>query len=132
MAPPSSTEPSMAGGTRTHPTAALARLEGQLGQLSQALQARDASALQSAADELVTALDAARPVLSEPGALTPALRHQLAYAIGRVAAHREALARATASVDRAIAVLLPASAPAATYSANGHAERSGATASAWA
>ena len=50
-----------------------------------------------------------------------------------MAAHREALARATASVDRAIEVLLPAPVPAAgTYSANGYAERGAATGSAWA
>lgn len=108
-------------------------LDEQLSALSTALQGRDAQALQTAADQLVAALDAASPVLRDPGALTPDLRRQLAYAVGRVAAHREALARATASVDRAIEVLLPAPAPAAgTYSATGYAERSSATGSAWA
>jgi ABC-type transporter Mla subunit MlaD len=113
--------------------ATLNLLDEQLTALSSALQGRDAQALQGAADHLVAALEAAGPVLREPGALTPALRRQLAYAVGRVAAHREALARATASVDRAIEVLLPPPVPAAgTYSASGYAERAAATGSAWA
>jgi hypothetical protein len=111
----------------------LTRLDEQLAGLSLALQSRDAQALQSAADQLTAALEAAAPALRDPGTLTPALRRQLAYAVGRVAAHREALARATASVDRAIQVLLPASvAGSPTYSAHGYAERAAATASAWA
>jgi len=111
----------------------LSLLDEQLTALSTALQGRDAQALQAAADHLVAALEAAGPVLREPGALTPALRRQLAYAVGRVAAHREALARATASVDRAIEVLLPPPAPASgTYSAAGYAERTATTGSAWA
>ena len=113
--------------------AVLATLDEQLTALGQALQGRDAQSLQSAADRLVAALDAAQPVLREPGTLTPALRRHLAFAVGRVAAHREALARASASVDRAIEVLLPVPAPAATtYSAAGYAERSQASGSAWA
>jgi len=112
---------------------ALHLLDQQLNALSAALQGRDAQALQAAADQLVAALDAAGPVLRQPGALTPELRRQLAYAVGRVAAHREALARATASVDRAIEVLLPAPASASgVYSANGYAQRAAATGSAWA
>ena len=113
--------------------AALNLLEAQLSALSHALQGRDAQALQVAADQLVAALDSAGPVLRAPGALTPALRRHLAFAVGRVAAHREALARATASVDRAIEVLLPGSQPAAaTYSAAGYTERHTAAGSAWA
>ena len=112
---------------------ALAALDEQLAELGQALQGRDAQVLNSAADRLVVALDAAQPVLREPGALTPALRRHLVFTVGRVAAHREALARATASVDRAIEVLLPAPASAAaTYSAAGYAERGQAGGSAWA
>ena len=119
--------------TPPSPGAALDLLDRQLGALSTALQGRDAQALQAAADQLVAALDAAGPMLREPGALSPALRRQLAYAVGRVAAHREALARATASVERAIEVLLPAPATAAaTYAASGYTERAAATGSAWA
>jgi flagellar biosynthesis/type III secretory pathway chaperone len=40
-----------------------------------------------------------------------------------VAAQREALARATASLDRAIDVLMPRTAPASLYSAHGASER---------
>ena len=112
---------------------ALGLLDEQLAVLGQALQGRDAHALQAAADQLVQALESVGPVLREPGVLTPALRRQLAYAVGRVAAHRESLARATASVDRAIEVLLPTPAAAAgTYSAAGYAERPAASGSAWA
>jgi hypothetical protein len=113
--------------------AALHLLDQQLNTLSTALQGRDAQALQAAADQLVAALEAAGPLLRQPGALTPALRRQLAYAVGRVAAHREALARATASVDRAIEVLLPEPASAAgVYSASGYAQRAAGSGSAWA
>lgn len=114
--------------------ATLGRLDEELTALTRALQGRDAQALQAAADQLVTALEEAGPLLRQPGALTPDLRRQLAYAVGRVAAHREALARAAASVDRAIEVLLPAPALAAgsTYSAAGYAERAVAAGSAWA
>ena len=127
---------STAGGTAMPPASigpALTLLDAQLSALGAALQGRDAQALQAAADQLVLALETAGPVLREPGALTPALRRQLAYAVGRVAAHREALARATASVDRAIEVLLPAPAAApGTYAANGYTQRAAATGSTWA
>ena len=49
----------------------------------------------------------------------------LAEAGGQVAAQREALARATASLDRAIDVLIPRSAPASLYSSHGASERHG-------
>ena len=54
------------------------------------------------------------------------LRHRLALAGGQVAAQREALARATASLDRAIEVLIPAAAdtPAPFYGAAGQPTRS--------
>jgi hypothetical protein len=111
----------------------LDRLDEHLGALSSALQGRDAQALQAAADQLVTALDEIAPALREPGALSPAQRRQLAYAVGRIAAHREALARATASVDRAIEILLPGPpAVSATYSASGYSERARGQGSAWA
>jgi hypothetical protein len=60
------------------------------------------------------------------GGVPPLLRQRLALAGGQVAAQREALARATASLDRAIDVLIPRQTPssAALYSAAGAAERS--------
>lgn len=53
------------------------------------------------------------------------LRRRLARAGGQVAAQREALARATASLDRAIDVLIPSSASATLYSSHGASERLG-------
>ena len=52
------------------------------------------------------------------------LRQRLAVASGRVAAQREALARATAALDRAIDVLLPDHPMHGVYGAGGAAERS--------
>ena len=54
------------------------------------------------------------------------LRQRLALAGGQVAAQREALARATASLDRAIDVLIPRPGPAhACIPPAGGAERAG-------
>ena len=59
------------------------------------------------------------------GGVPPLLRHRLALAGGQVAAQREALARATASLDRAIDVLIPGplEAQAQLYGAAGHTAR---------
>lgn len=86
---------------------ALNRLEAGLGGLGQALAARDAAAVADAALALQGALDALAAPLRRPGAMTPAMRRHLTLAVGRLAAQREALARAAASVDRAIEVLMP-------------------------
>jgi hypothetical protein len=60
------------------------------------------------------------------GGVPPVLRQRLAQAGGQVAAQREALARATASLDRAIDVLIPGLTPAhPLYSAGGGAARAG-------
>ncbi|MCZ2293155.1 MAG: hypothetical protein LC125_14550 [Burkholderiales bacterium] len=88
----------------------LAELEGYLGGLAQALCANDARAIEEQAGRLHSAL--ARAVAqftraARTGEVPSALRQRLALAGGRVAAQREALARATASLDRAIDVLLP-------------------------
>jgi hypothetical protein len=58
---------------------------------------------------------------AQRGALPSPLRDRLALASARVAAQRQALARATASLDRAIDVLLPERKP--TYAASGLAAR---------
>lgn len=89
----------------------LAELEDCLGGLAQALCANDAQAIEEQAGKLHSAL--ARAIAqftraAKAGQVPPALRHRLALAGGRVAAQREALARATASLDRAIDLLLPA------------------------
>jgi hypothetical protein len=105
----------------------LAALEGSLDGLAQALCQNDAAAIESRAAELHRAL--ARAVdhftrAARQGGVPGVLRQRLAVAGGQVAAQREALARATASLDRAIDVLLPGSSPAAmVYGASGAAER---------
>jgi membrane carboxypeptidase/penicillin-binding protein PbpC len=111
----------------------LAQLDEHVAQMGRALQAGDAQTLQVAATELLAALEAAASSLREPGALPPALRRHLADTAARVLAQREALARAGASIERGLDLLLPGARPgAATYSAAGYAERTAATGSAWA
>ena len=100
-------------------------VETRLAALGAALRASDAAAIDLEAGELHRAL--ARAVdhfasAARHGALPPALRLRLVTASGRVAAERESLARATASLDRAIDVLMPRDA-ATLYSAQGSAER---------
>ena len=105
----------------------LAAVETQLDVLAVALQRQDIGAVDLAASELHAALAAAVEHFSRAarsGGVPPVLRQRLALAGGQVAAQREALARATASLDRAIDVLLPR--PAASgglYSAVGGPER---------
>ena len=53
------------------------------------------------------------------GGVPPQLRQRLVSASGQVAAQREALARATASLDRAIDVLLPDTGTPTVYEADG-------------
>lgn len=105
----------------------LAAVEQRLGALGAALQRSDAAAIESEAAELHRALAAAVDHFTRAareGGVPPTMRQRLALAGGQVAAQREALARATASLDRAIDVLLPgANAP--VYTAHGGSERSG-------
>jgi hypothetical protein len=105
----------------------LTALEDSLAALGQALCSNDAQAIEAQAGALHRAL--ARAVAqfahaARAGSVPPALRQRLAQAGGRVAAQREALARATASLDRAIDVLLPPDHAAhGIYSAAGNAQR---------
>jgi hypothetical protein len=104
----------------------LAAVETQLGALALALTRPDADAVDRAAADLHAALAAAVDHFSRAarqGGVPPLLRQRLAVAGGQVAAQREALARATASLDRAMDVLLPRQAPTGLYSALGGAER---------
>jgi hypothetical protein len=104
----------------------LAAVEHQLAALGLALHRQDMVAVDQAAAELHQALASAVDHFSlaarKGGAPMP-LRRRLALAGGQVAAQREALARATASLDRAMDVLLPSSSAAGFYSAAGGAER---------
>jgi hypothetical protein len=103
----------------------LAAVEQRLAALGTALQRNDARAIESEANELHRALAAAIHHFSRAareGDVPLALRRRLAMASGQVAAQREALARATAALDRAIDVLLPPQAG-GVYAASGSAER---------
>ncbi len=90
--------------------APLAAVEDGLNALSMALHRQDAPAVERIAAEVHTALAAAVDHFgraARTSGVPPRLRRRLAMAGGQVAAQREALARATASLDRAIDVLLP-------------------------
>jgi hypothetical protein len=111
---------------------ALAAIDLQLLALTRSLQARDASAVEASAQHLATAVAASAPLLRAAGALPGGTGERLTHAVSRVAAQREALARAAASVERAIAVLWPAGPAPATYSASGYTQRPATVGSAWA
>ncbi|MBG6081650.1 ABC-type transporter Mla subunit MlaD [Rubrivivax gelatinosus] len=90
--------------------APLQALEQRLTALGAALAASDAGAVESAASDLHRALAQAVEHFARAareGGVPMPLRQRLAVASGQVAAQREALARATAALDRAIDVLLP-------------------------
>jgi len=107
--------------------APLAAVEDRLAALGAALHRSDAAAIESEATALHGALAAAVQSFSRAarqGGVPPLLRQRLALAGGQVAAQREALARATAALDRAIDVLLPGKGG-HVYAANGAADRAG-------
>jgi hypothetical protein len=104
----------------------LLAVEEQLANLGDALIARDTRGIDVHSTELHRSL--ARAVdhftlAAKSGIVPMALRRRLAAASGQVAAQREALARATAALDRAIEVLMPRETP-ALYSAYGAPTRS--------
>lgn len=104
------------------------RLELRLNELAATLCRRDADAIEAAASHLHKALataiaDFRRAAIQ--GAVPPQLRRRLVSASGQVAAQREALARATASLDRAIDVLLPDASAHSVYDAQGGTARLG-------
>ncbi len=106
----------------------LQAVEAQLAALALALRQPDAGAVDGAAAALHQALAAAVDHFAQAarrGGVPAPLRQRLAVAGGQVAAQREALARATASLDRAMDVLMPAAAGATAtlYGAGGNADR---------
>jgi hypothetical protein len=110
----------------------LAAVEDRLAALGLALSRHDAQGIENEAAELHRALAAAIDHFSRAardGGVPPQLRQRLALASGKVAAQREALARATAALDRAIDVLLPGMSG-SVYGASGAAERLGLSGSA--
>jgi len=102
---------------------AITSIEDRLAALGIALRDRDERAVETHAHELHRALASAVQRFSQaarqPGGVSPLLRRRLMAASGQVAAQRESLARATAALDRAIDVLMPAPVPAAAYAAHG-------------
>lgn len=105
---------------------ALSEVEAGLGSLQAALQVDDPACVEQAAQGLQRALSQAVDHFRRAArtAAVPAhLRQRLAQASVRITVQREALARATASLDRAIDVLLPGQAP--TYGAAGVTQRLG-------
>ncbi len=104
----------------------LKAVEDQLLALGLALHQQDVVAVDQAASGLHLALAAAVDHFgraARSGGVPAPLRQRLALASGQVAAQREALARATASLDRAMDVLIPRLAPSALYSAGGGSDR---------
>lgn len=104
----------------------LAAVEARLASLSSALTAADARSIEVEATELHRALATAVDHFARAarsGGVPAGLRQRLAIATAQVAAQREALARATAALDRAIDVLLPSANGNVIYGAGGHADR---------
>jgi hypothetical protein len=88
----------------------LARVEGELAALGEALRQRDSLAIEAHAQQLHQALASAVDGFSRAaraGAIPRPLRNRLVKASGQVAAQRESLLRATVALDRAIDVLMP-------------------------
>lgn len=99
-------------------------VESRLAALTDALRERDSAVIESHATELHGALVVAvqRFVhVAHNGGVPEPMRRRLARASAMVATQRESLARATAALDRAIDVLIPAapSHGAALYASNG-------------
>lgn len=104
---------------------ALSEVEQRLAALGEALRERSSSAVDLHSTELHRALARAVDQFSRAahsGTVPPTLRRRLAAAGGQVAAQREALARATAALDRAIDILIPRDNP-VLYSNLGGTER---------
>lgn len=105
---------------------AVSRLERNLADMAGAMGRQDAQGIEQAAQLLQRSLAQAVADFQRAarnGGVPPELRRRLILAAGQVAAQREALARATASMDRAIEVLLPGAHHSSVYGAQGAALR---------
>lgn len=106
---------------------ALEAVEHHLAALGVALREHDAAGIEHHAGDLHRALAGAVQrfghAARQSQGVPPGLRQRLASASGQVAAQREGLARATAALDRAIEVLMPAPVSASVYGTGGHSER---------
>lgn len=100
----------------------VALLEQRLSELAASITGRDANAIEAAAHALQRALASSIADFQRAarmGGVPPQLRQRLILAGGQVATLREVMARATASLDRAIDVLLPEHTVRAVYGAWG-------------
>lgn len=106
----------------------LVRLESCLTALARAQCADDPADIEQRAAELHRALASVLGPFSQAarnGGVPHPLRERLAICGSQVAAQREALARATAALDRAIDLLLPEQGPASgLYGSGGGSDRS--------
>lgn len=104
----------------------LQQVEQHLLGLGHALRDRNSDGIELSAARLHAALARAIDLFTEAasqGRVPDHLRLRLARASAQVAAHREALARATAALDRAIDVLIPRDARSISYGATGRRDR---------
>lgn len=103
----------------------LARVESALGGLGEALRQRDATGIETQAQQLQSGLEDtvnAFARAARTGSIPAPLRARLVKASGQVAAQRDSLMRATAALDRAIDTLMPkdaGNAPAPVYGGRG-------------
>ena len=107
--------------------ASLRTIEALLAGLGAALRERNVAVIDIQASALQRALASAvhrfNQAARQPEGVAPALRQRLAAAGAQIAAQRESLARASAAIDRAIDVLMPASATSPLYCQAGHSQR---------
>ena len=107
--------------------ASLRTIEALLAGLGAALRERDVAVIDIQASALQRALASAvhrfNQAARQPEGVAPALRQRLAAAGAQIAAQRESLARASAAIDRAIDVLMPAPAASPLYGQAGHSQR---------
>ena len=104
--------------------AALQQLDARLQALGEALRLHHADTVASEAAALQRALAALRRSLRDDGgALAPPLRSRAARAAGQIAAQREAVARRSAAIGRALDLLLPPTVARVAYSVAGLNER---------
>lgn len=101
---------------------AIDAIDERLAVLADALRDHDGRGIDAAALDVQRALALALDRFQRGRApITPALRQRLGRASAAIAVQRESLARATASLDRAIDVLLPREA--GVYNARGAADQ---------
>ena len=115
--------PQTPGLAETELESLVANVEQRLGALTDSLRERDIPAIEQQAHELHRAL--ARAVerfmhRARHGGVPEPMRLRLSHASAQLARQREAMARATAALDRAIDVLMPGAVPnSKVYTASG-------------